>query len=143
MKLTTRSRYGTRLVLDIALHGGQGPVRIKDIAKRQGISVKYLEKLVRDLKQAGIVDSRRGPKGGHRLAKSPDRITVGEIVGVLEGDLSLVACEAGEKDCPKVTDCLTRKVWLEAARAMSDKLDSITLDSLAASARDCLGEPEA
>jgi len=137
MKLTTRSRYGTRLALDIALHGADGPVRIKDIARRQGISVKYLEKLVRDLKQAGFIISRRGPKGGHQLAKPQDKISVGEIVSVLEGDLSLVDCVAESENCPRVADCMTRNVWVQAARAMSDKLHSITLAELVEKSRPC------
>jgi Rrf2 family transcriptional regulator, iron-sulfur cluster assembly transcription factor len=137
MKFTTRSRYGTRLALDIALHGNDGPVRIKDIAKRQNISVKYLEKLVRDLKQAGYIVSKRGPKGGHQLAKPQDMISVGEIVSVLEGELSLVDCVAKGENCARVAYCMTRDVWSQAAKAMSDKLHSITLAELVEKTRPC------
>ncbi len=142
MKLTTRSRYGTRLALDIALHGGDGPVRVKDIAKRQGISIKYLEKLVRDLKNAGFIVSRRGPKGGHQLAKSLNQITVGDIVNVLEGEISLVECVAINGRCDRVADCVTRNIWIEAARAMTDKLGSITLAELVERAKPCPPAPE-
>ena len=84
MKLTTRSRYGTRMMLDMARYGKDGPVRIKDIATRQGVSVKYLEKLVRELKQAGFVKSRRGPRGGHELAKPAlDEATAEKIIDQL------------------------------------------------------------
>ena len=121
MKLTTRSRYGTRMILDMALHGQNGPVRIKDIAARQGVSVKYLEKLVRDLKEAGFVRSRRGPRGGHELAKH----------------LSLVECGDEAGPCPRQAECLTRGVWMEAARAMHEKLDSITLADLVAGTTGC------
>ena len=130
MKLTTRSRYGTRMILDMAMHGQNGPVRIKDIAARQGVSVKYLEKLVRELKDAGFVRSRRGPRGGHELDKPLDEISVGDIVRALEGDLSLVECNGEGGPCPRTTDCLTRGVWMEAAQAMHEKLDSITLADL-------------
>ena len=132
MKLTTRSRYGTRMILDMALNGQDGPVRIKEIAARQGVSVKYLEKLVRELKQAGFVRSRRGPRGGHELDKPLESISVGDIVRTLEGDLSLVECDGDGGPCPRRTDCLTRGVWIEAARAMHEKLDSITLADLVA-----------
>ena len=137
MKLTTRSRYGTRMILDMAMHGQNGPVRIKDIAARQGVSVKYLEKLVRDLKEAGFVRSRRGPRGGHELDKPLDAISVGDIVRALEGDLSLVECGDEAGPCPRQADCLTRGVWMEAARAMHEKLDSITLADLVAGASGC------
>lgn len=135
MKLTTRSRYGTRMMLDMALHGQNGPVRIKDIAARQGVSVKYLEKLVRELKQAGFVRSRRGPRGGHELARPLDTITVGDIVRTLEGELTLVECDTDPgRSCPRLAECLTRGVWAEAARAMHQALDSITLADLVARA---------
>ena len=137
MKLTTRSRYGTRMILDMALHGQNGPVRIKDIAARQGVSVKYLEKLVRDLKEAGFVRSRRGPRGGHELDKPLAAISVGDIVRALEGDLSLVECGDEAGPCPRQADCLTRGVWMEAARAMHEKLDSITLADLVAGNKGC------
>ena len=137
MKLTTRSRYGTRMILDMAINGHNGPVRIKDVAARQGVSVKYLEKLVRDLKSAGFVRSRRGPRGGHELDKPLESISVGDIVRALEGDLSLVECGDEQSACPRQADCLTRGVWMEAARAMHDKLDSITLADLVAGQGRC------
>ena len=130
MKLTTRSRYGTRMILDMALHGKDGPVRIKDIAERQGVSVKYLEKLVRELKR-----SRRGPRGGHELAMPLEAVTVGDIVRTLEGELSLVECDADPgRTCPRLADCLTREVWAEASRAMHKALDAISLADLVARA---------
>lgn len=132
MKLTTRSRYGTRMMLDMARYGKNGPVRIKDIAERQGVSIKYLEKLVRELKQAGFVKSRRGPRGGHELARPLTEITVGDIVRVLEGDLTLVECCDDGKDCPRMEGCPTRAVWIEAARAMHASLDAVNLADLLA-----------
>ena len=131
MRLSTRSRYGTRLMVDIALHSGGGAVRIADVAKRQGISAKYLEKLVQPLKRAQFIDSRRGPGGGHTLARPLEEITVGAVVRVLEGDVALTKCAAtGRRACRNAHTCLTRKVWTEASQAMFDKLDSISLADL-------------
>ena len=92
MKLSTRSRYGTRMMLDLAQRYNRGPVQIGQIAKRQDISVKYLEQLVIPLKKAKFIESVRGPKGGHMLAKGPREITVGQVVEVLEGDMHLSVC---------------------------------------------------
>ncbi|MBG0775436.1 MAG: RrF2 family transcriptional regulator [Desulfovibrionaceae bacterium] len=137
MKLSTRSRYGTRMVLDIAIHGHDGPVRISDISKRQGVSVKYLEKLIRPLKKAKYIKSRRGPKGGHMLARPAEGITVGEVVRLLEGDLALVECVVNGKVCTSSEDCLTRQIWIDASQAMYAKLDAVTFAELASSHRPC------
>jgi len=130
MKLSTRSRYGTRMLLDIAMNGTDGPVRIKDISSRQGVSVKYLEKLIRPLKKGEFIKSKRGPKGGHMLNVYPEKITIGELVRLFEDELSLTRCVKDPECCPITDDCYTRKVWLEASKAMYDKLDSITLQDL-------------
>jgi Rrf2 family protein len=118
------------MVLDIALHGDDGPVRISDISKRQGVSVKYLEKLIRPLKHGRYIKSKRGPKGGHMLTRAPEDITVGEVVRLLEGDLALTECVKNERACSISADCLTRRVWTEASNAMFEKLDSITFQEL-------------
>ena len=97
MKLSTRSRYGTRMLLDMAQHYNQGPVQVGDIAKRQGISVKYLEQIIIPLKRAGYVKSARGPKGGHALARRPEEITVGEIVALLEKGCLLYTSDAADE----------------------------------------------
>lgn len=130
MKLSTRSRYGTRMVLDIALNSHDGPVRISDISKRQGVSVKYLEKLIRPLKQAGFIKSKRGPRGGHTLSDSPDNIAVGAVVRAMEGEMALTECAKDATVCPISGDCLTRKVWMDATQAMLDRLDAITFRDL-------------
>ncbi|WP_147822200.1 RrF2 family transcriptional regulator [Salidesulfovibrio onnuriiensis] len=137
MKLTTRSRYGTRMALDIAQNGAEKPVRISDIAHRQGVSVKYLEKLIRELKQAGFIRSKRGPKGGHMLAKQPEDILVGEIVRVLEGDFSLVECKSKRSACPRFEDCVTRNLWVRASDAMYDTLNEISLADLLSGIEKC------
>ena len=130
MKLSTRSRYGTRMMLDMAQHCKEGPVQIGDIARRQEISVKYLEQLIIPLKKANYIKSVRGPKGGHMLAKSPEEITVGEIVNLLEGGINLIDCIENPDTCNRSNICLTRGVWQEATEAMYDKLNSITLSEL-------------
>jgi Rrf2 family protein len=130
MKLSTRSRYGTRLVLDLAKHYEQGPIRLSDIARRQNISIKYLEHLIRPLKQAAYVKSVRGPKGGHYLVKPPDKIPIGDIVSVLEGGIELTACTADPRTCERSDDCATRIVWHEATRAMYQRLSQITVSDL-------------
>ena len=130
MKLSTRSRYGTRMMLDLAKRFDEGPVRIRDIAKREGISVKYLEQLVIPLKQGNFIESVRGPKGGHMLSRSPEDITVGELVKALEGGCELTACVENPDECERSNACLTRNIWEEASKAMYEKLDSMTLSGL-------------
>ncbi len=142
MRLTTRSRYGTRMALDIAQHCESGPVRIQDIAERQGVSTKYLEKLIRKLKEAGFVKSKRGPRGGHTLARPASEIPMGEVVRVLEGDGSLVECRAGDDNCDRLDVCLTRRLWREAAEAMYARLNSFTLADLLKDVEQC-SKPEA
>ncbi len=130
MKLSTRSRYGTRLMLDMAEHYNDGPIHLMKIAQRQGISVKYLEQIIIPLKKAQYVKSVRGPKGGHVLAKPPEEITVGEIVALLEDSTSLVDCSYDGSICERSEICPTRIVWREAAQAMFGSLESITLADL-------------
>lgn len=130
MKLSTRSRYGTRMMLDLAQHYDQGPVQIGDISRREDISVKYLEQLIIPLKKANFIKSVRGPKGGHMLAKTPEEITVGDIVRILEGGINLSDCIENPEICDRTTSCLTRGVWEEATKAMYDKLNSATLSKM-------------
>lgn len=130
MKLSTRSRYGTRMMVDLAQHYDKGPVQIGDIAKRQDISVKYLEQLVIPLKKADYIRSVRGPKGGHMLTRPPEEITVGEIVKILEGGIDLSGCIENPDACERTERCLTRGVWEEATKAMYEKLNSTTLSKM-------------
>ena len=130
MKLSTRSRYGTRMMLDLAQHYGESPVQIGEIARRQDISVKYLEQLIIPLKKANYIKSVRGPKGGHVLAKPPEEITVGEIVELLEGGINLADCIENPDTCERSETCLTRGIWETATKAMSHELNSITLSDI-------------
>jgi Rrf2 family iron-sulfur cluster assembly transcriptional regulator len=131
MKLSTKSRYGTRMLVDMAQRYNQGPIQLGEIAKRQDISVKYLEQIIIPLKKAHYVESVRGPKGGHVLAKPPEKITIAEIVALLEDGSSLVECGENAGICPRAESCPTRLIWKEASDAMFDRLKSITLADLA------------
>ena len=130
MKLSTRSRYGARILVDLARHNDQGPIQIGEISKRQDISVKYLEQLIRPLKQASMVTSVRGPKGGHMLAKNPKNITLGQIVRLFEGQAELVECISNPEQCNMSDDCQVRLAWKEATRVLYEKLDSTTIADL-------------
>ena len=130
MKLSTRSRYGTRMMLDLAQHYDEGPVQIGAVAKREDISVKYLEQLIIPLKKANFIKSVRGPKGGHMLSKPPEEITVGEIVRILEGGINLSSCIENPEMCDRTSSCLTRGIWEETTKAMYNKLNSVTLSKM-------------
>ena len=134
MRITTKSRYGTRLIIDLAIYGKKKPVPLSEVARRQKISVKYLEQLVRKLKKAGMITSQRGPFGGHILAKAPVDITVGDIVRTLEENTAITDCAETDTPlcgaCNQAGDCLSRWVWVEASRAMFQCLDNITVANL-------------
>jgi Rrf2 family protein len=134
MRLTTKSRYGTRLILDLAVNAKQKPVPLSDISKRQNISLKYLEHLTRKLREAGLIKSHRGAYGGHMLKKAPAEISVGDIVRTLEKTTAITDCaETDDKlcgICNQAGDCLSRWVWIEASRAMFERLDNITVERL-------------
>jgi len=130
MKLSTRSRYGTRLMLDLASRYEEGPVQIGEIAKREDISVKYLEQLIIPLKKSGFVKSLRGPKGGHMLARDPRDITMGEVVRTLEGGIDLSVCIEKPDECTRSSRCAARGLWEETTKVMYEKLDSVSLMEL-------------
>ena len=133
MRLTTKSRYGTRLILDLALNAQEDPVRLSEISKRQSISLKYLEKLIRKLKNAGFVKSTRGPYGGYMLAKPMGDISVGDIVRVLEGTDAITDCTESNSvcgECTRAGKCLSQYIWAETSKAMFEKLDSFKIDEL-------------
>ena len=137
MKLSTRSRYGTRILVDLARNSHQGPVQIGEISKRQDISVKYLEQLIRPLKQADLVNSVRGPKGGHLLAVKPEEITLGQIVRLFEGQSELVECISNPEKCSMSDDCQVRLAWGDATRVLYEKLDNTTIADLMVEVNHC------
>ncbi len=136
MKLSTRSRYGLRAILELAQNYGQGPLQIKVIAKHQEISVKYLEQLMAILRSSGLVRSIRGSKGGYVLAKSPNQIKLSEVFCTLEGPVVTVECLEDESRCSRVFDCVVRCVWAEVKEAIMDVLRSKTLQDLVNKAKD-------
>ena len=130
MKLSTRGRYGVRLMLDLALHYGEGPVLLKDIAGRQGISEKYLWQLINPLKTVGLIGSTRGAHGGYVLGRPPEEISLKEIVRVLEGSLCLVDCVENPAVCDRSQTCTSRDIWSEASNQISQILESMTLEKM-------------
>jgi len=130
MRLSTRSRYGVRMMFEFALKFNQGPVFLKDVATMQGISFKYLSKLVIPLKSAGLLQSVRGANGGYMLAKHPSEITIRMIVEKLEGDVSLVECTENPNVCRRNADCVARTIWKKADEAIMQVLDGITLQDM-------------
>lgn len=131
MRLSAKSEYGLRALIDIATCYGQGPVGAREIAARQQIPVKFLEQLVSRMRKAGILDSRRGAKGGFFLARPPELITVFAAVEALEGSLSPTACVGeGAPSCARAAQCAAQDVWNRAKVALRDALEEITLADL-------------
>ena len=130
MKLSTRSRCGTRILMDLARLQNEGPVQVGEISRRQSISVKYVEQIIRPLKQAELINSVRGPKGGHMLAKKPEEITLGQIVRLLESSIDLAECVGNPDMCAISTDCRIRVAWQDATEALYKSLDETTIADL-------------
>ncbi len=130
MKLSTKVRYGVRLMLDLALHASEGPVALKDIAEREEISEKYLSNLVPLLRNTGLIHSVRGPGGGYSLARQPREITLKEIVLALEGPICLVDCMEKPKLCQRSEQCVMRDIWSEITWVMREAMESVTLETI-------------
>ncbi len=130
MKLSTRSRYGIRALIDIALNSDGRPVLLRDVARRQQISTMYLEHLITPLISAGIIRSTRGAKGGVWLARPAKDIRLSEIVRLLEGSLAPVECVDDLNYCSRKDFCVTREIWVDLKKAMTDVLDSNSLQDL-------------
>lgn len=132
MKISTKGRYAVRLMIDIAVHSGNGNVSLKDVAKRENISLKYLEQIVNILSKAGFLKAQRGAQGGYRMTGSPDKYTVGDVLRATEGSLAPVSCLDDEvNDCPNIQSCTTIKLWDGLYHAVNDYLDGITIADLA------------
>jgi len=130
MKISTRAHYGARLMLELGLHYGRGPLFLKDIARAQDISEKYLSQIIIPLRTAGLVDSFRGAKGGYVLARPPFGITLKEIVGVLEGGFDLGANHKNRSDIQKPSENLMNGIWKSLGNTIAQALDEITIDTL-------------
>lgn len=131
MKISTKGRYALRLMLDLAEHRESGYISLKDIAKRQNISKKYLEQIMPVLNKTDFLLTSRGFQGGYKLAKSPEKYTVGDILRITEGSLHPVSCLENKPNlCPRSADCATLFVWQGLDKAINDYLNSITLQNI-------------
>jgi Rrf2 family protein len=130
MKLSTKGRYAMRAMLDLAQRYGEGLVLLKEVARRQEVSERYLEHLFLTLKTAGLVTSVRGARGGFMLSRAPSYIKLIDIVRVCEGDLSLVECVTDPASCTRSSSCATRDLWQDVKEAMDSVLESLTLQDL-------------
>lgn len=130
MKLSTRSRYGVRLMLNLAFHYGQGAFQLNQIAQAEGISEKYLSQIVIHLRNKGLLTSSRGSHGGHTLAKHPRNITLKDIVEAVDGEVVLVDCLKGEQGCDRGSECLTQEIWGKLGKTIASELEQVTLQTL-------------
>ncbi|NLM60687.1 MAG: RrF2 family transcriptional regulator [Clostridiales bacterium] len=131
MKISTRGRYALRMMIDLAMHGNDQYVTIKEISQRQGISAKYLEQIISVLSKASYVKGLRGASGGYKLSRPPEEYTVGMILRLIEGDLVPVKCmESDPIDCARADICVTLEVWKKIYDAISNVIDNITLADL-------------
>ena len=131
MRISTKGRYAVRLMLDLAINDTGEPIRLRDVARRQGISEKYLEQIISILNKAGFVRSVRGPAGGYSLAKSTEDYTVGMILRLTEGALSPVECAMDESGvCEREENCAARMLWKKLGDAINEVVDKVTLEDL-------------
>src|SRR4030042_3814604 len=130
MKISTKIRYGARAMLELASHYGEGPIELKEIAKKENICPKYLEQVINPLRAAGLVKSIRGSKGGYSLAKPPSEICLYDVVETLEGPLHLVECLHDSKVCQKIPSCVTRDIWKEISEEISKIFYSVSLEDM-------------
>ena len=134
MKISTKGRYALRMMIELARNYESGYMSIREVSKRQSISVKYLEQITAALTKAGFLESTRGPKGGHRLVKKPSDYTVGDILRVTEGDLAPISClQDSPNRCPRAAECTTLAFWEGLYKAITDYCDSVTLEDIAGS----------
>lgn len=130
MKLSTKGRYGLKAMFELSLNQNDGPVPLKMIAKKQNISDQYLEQIFSALKKSGLVKSVRGAQGGYLLAKEAKDISVGDILVVLEGPVSLSDCVLDEDVCENSNVCVTKIVWEKMKKGIEDVINSITLQDM-------------
>lgn len=131
MRISTRGRYGLRAMVDMALSSQDGPIPLRAIAERQGISDSYLEQVFTSLRKYGLVTAARGAQGGYELVRPPDQITVKDILAALEGPVILVHCNTDQSECERESFCPTRSFWVELRDVINDFLSATTLQDLA------------
>lgn len=130
MKLSTKGRYAARAMLELASAYGTGPMRLREIAQNQEISVRYLERMMNAMVTAGLVRSTRGQRGGFALSKSPNTILLSQVVQAAEGPLSIVECVDDPEFCSRYEFCVTREIWEKLRAAVEDVLNSFTLQDM-------------
>jgi len=129
MKMTTKGRYAVTAMLDLALHDAEGPINLADIAKRQSISLSYLEQLFTKLRKHELVESSRGPGGGYRLAKKASAITVARVIYSVDESVDVTRC-GGKQNCQGEFRCLTHDLWMDLNQHVSEFLNGITLGEI-------------
>lgn len=131
MILSTKGRYGLKMMYEFALNYGRGPMSLKEVAQKQRLSETYLEQLIAHLRKAGLVTSVRGAQGGYELSRKPEEITVGEIIRELEGPLAPSECVLDdEPECTNADYCVTRLIWEKIMDSINNVIDSITLNDM-------------
>lgn len=131
MKLSARTRYAARILLDLARHSNSGPIAATRLSQHTGVSVQFIEQILKPLKQAGLTTSTRGASGGHSLAKPAQQITLGEVVRLMEGGIHLTLCSSEETaTCASWDFCPTRTAWVKVSKTLEQELDAITLKDL-------------
>jgi Rrf2 family protein len=130
MKISTKIRYGTRAMLELASRYGEGPIELKEIARRENVSLKYLEQVIVPLRTAGLVKSVRGSKGGYSLAKPPSEVCLKDLVEILDGPIHLIECLNDPRVCQRIPSCVTRDIWKEVSEAICGIFRSITLEDM-------------
>lgn len=133
MKISTKGRYALRMMIDLAEHDNGEYIRLKDIAERQGITLKYLEQIIPQLTKSGLVRSYRGNNGGYQLMRKPEEYTAGEIIRALEGSMAPIACiEDDPNRCPRQNECATLEFWQGLWNVVNEYMDSVSLADLVA-----------
>lgn len=130
MMISTKGRYALRVLIDMAEHQSEKSIPLREIAQRQGISEKYLESIIKTLVRGGVVEGMRGKGGGYRLRQSPDRLTVGHILRLVEGSLAPVACLGADTPCERAAECRTLSLWSGLNDVINNYLDRYTLSDL-------------
>ena len=131
MMVSTRGRYALRVIIDLAENAGDGHVPMREVAERQGLSLKYLERILPLLVSANLVEGVHGKGGGYRLSKDPSNISVGEVLRITEGDIAPVAClENNAVTCEHINDCRTLPVWKGLNDRINEYLDSVSIADL-------------
>jgi Rrf2 family protein len=130
MKISARSRYATRILIDLAMNEEDAPVRTTSISERTGITVQFIEQILKPLRQAELVTSKRGATGGYHLNKPANEISLGEVIRIMEGPLSLTDCCEDADLCNRSGACLTRDAWRRVSTVLANALDSIKLSDV-------------